>query len=102
MLVKLTEEAYGCFTLYPVNKKLNRNSLFYQNDFDFPGLAMALGWKLSTVKPHPGCNHMRTDGTIKCSDCGATASEFIGKAKNWLHEHNGRRFRPYGIEEYFN
>jgi hypothetical protein len=72
-----------------------------QSDWDFPGLAQALGWSLLQVqrdregdvvrlkKVHRGhskvrCEHSRTDGTVTCPDCGLTASDFISAAAEWL------------------
>lgn len=35
------------------------------------------------------CRHSGTDGTVDCPNCGATASEFISAARQWLDDNDG-------------
>jgi hypothetical protein len=35
------------------------------------------------------CKHSGTDGTVDCEECGATVSEFLASAYDWLCEHDG-------------
>jgi hypothetical protein len=70
-----------------------------QTDWDFPGVAQAMGWSLSSVpsKGKPGCMHDSTDGTVDCP-CGVKAGEFISAAYDYIREHNDEEFP--GLDEY--
>lgn len=84
-----------CFDLIAV--KGGRSIQFVQTDWDYPGLARALGWRGKVGRER--CEHRGTDGTVKCPDCGRTASDFIGAARDYLDRNIGRRFRlPGDIE----
>lgn len=105
MQTMLTIGDYGTYELTPVNKRLARKweretgneSVLFQTDWDFPGLARSLGWNGKIGRER--CEHRGTDGTVNCPDCGITASEFIGAASAWLDKHNGHSFRKG--DEYF-
>lgn len=74
-----------------------------QTDWDYVGLARTFGASLRSLVRKPAgepvvlsedeygqvlqvywCKHQRTDGTSKCEDCGATPSEFIAAAQEYL------------------
>lgn len=83
------ENHYGAFLV---------NGTLVQSDWDFPATARGLGWNMARVQVRSGttvhlsrrprradaCQHRGTDGTIDCRDCGATASDFIGAASDFL------------------
>lgn len=58
-------------------------------DHDFPNLARTFGWDMiAYVQAEPmrfRCRHHSTDGSIDCTECGVTASEFITEARAWLN-----------------
>lgn len=73
------------------------NGLLVQTDYDFPSIARDLGWNLTRVQrdkqgkvrhllraSRRGCQHIGTDGTVDCRDCGVTASAFIEAAADFL------------------
>jgi len=76
------------YELFPVSIRLARaytketghESILFQSDWDFPGLAQSLGWSMKSRK----CDHRGTDGTVTCPDCGKTASHFIARATEYL------------------
>ena len=94
------------YELFPVSRRLAKRyekatgheSVLFQTDWDFPGLARTLGHR-----PKGSCAHRSTDGTVKCEECGKTASSFIEEAVEWLDKQEGRAFNdPHGtIAEYF-
>ena len=98
----------GTYELTPANKRIARKlekqtgheSVLFQTDWDFPGLARTLGWNMK-VKGRRNCLHSSTDGTVACVACGAQAGEFIQSAIEFLDKHDGHVFRGKG-EEYFN
>lgn len=105
MKVLLTSD-YGCYELTPVNKKIARKlkrntgeeSLLFQTDYDFPGLARSLGWRGKIGREK--CEHRGTDGTVNCPDCGRKAIEFITAASEWLDNRCNHVFvKP--VEDYF-
>lgn len=90
MLVTLISSDFGLgYELIPVNQKIatkyeretGNESALFQSDWDFPRLAVMLGWNMARTRK---CNHRGTDGTIPCLDCGKTAGYFIGAAQEWL------------------
>lgn len=105
MNVNLYQGDFGTYELGPANKRLARQlkretgeeTVLFQTDWDFPGLARSLGWNGKIGRER--CNHSGTDGTVTCPECGRTASEFIAAAVDWLDNHCGRTFRGKG-EEY--
>jgi len=93
-------------------------SVLVQIDYDHPGVAGSFGWSLCNVQRCPTCKaadiapvpdyrgskvpecqecgevfdlceHSPTDGTIDCPECGATASDFIAAAGEWLRNNDG-------------
>lgn len=70
-----------------------------QPDFEYPSVARTFGWDMMDVQQYSEedarlaiaepCYHERTDGTVKCPDCGTTASEFIAAAYDWLKQNHG-------------
>ena len=98
---------YGCYFLTPVNKRLAKqledatgnDSVIFQTDWDFPGLARTMGWNGKVGRER--CQHRSTDGTVTCTECGKTAGDFIAAATEWLDDHCNQVFRGKG-EEYFN
>ncbi len=63
-----------------------------QTDWDYPGVASSFGWSVREVKAsgrNRHCCHSGTDGTIQCSECGLTASDFIAAAAEWLDDNDG-------------
>lgn len=107
MKVLLTAADFGLgYELTPINKRLLRRlvkatrseSVLFQTDWDFPGLARSLGWNMAATKK---CSHRSTDGTVTCHECGKTASYFIARAQEYLDKRCGSILRPRGIEDYF-
>lgn len=106
MKVILTNENPGCYELTPVNRRLCRKmkretgeeSVLFQTDWDFPGLARDLGWKCKVGRER--CRHAGTDGTVDCPDCGRKAGEFIAAAAAWLDARVGCTFRK-DVDCYF-
>ena len=106
MNIVLLQGDFGTYELVPANKRIARKleqetgseSILFQTDWDFPGLARSMGWngKIGREK----CQHRSTDGTVTCTECGKGAGEFIQAAVAWLDNHCGQTFRGRG-EEYF-
>jgi len=70
--------------------------ILVQTDYDYPGVASSFGWVLRSVQSAPwrvltvdGCDHIGTDGTIACPDCGADTTLFIASARDYLDDHIG-------------
>lgn len=107
MKVILTADNPCCYELTPVNRRIARKqkretgdeSVLFQTDWDFPGLARCLGWNGKVGRER--CEHRGTDGTIACPECGRTAGDFISAASAWLDKRVGCVFVGKG-EEYFN
>ena len=105
MKVILTADNPCCYELTPVNRRIARKqkretgdeSVLFQTDWDFPGLARNLGWNGKVGRER--CRHSGTDGTITCPECGRTAGDFIAAAAAWLDAHVGHTFNRGG--EYF-
>jgi len=104
-MTTLLQGDYGTYELLPANKRVAKafkrdtgeETILFQTDWDFPGLARALGWNGKVRRER--CPHRGTDGTITCPDCGKSAGEFIGAATQWLDGHCGQTFRAG--DEYF-
>lgn len=84
------EHHYGAYLI-----KSGRHSELVQTDWEYPATAERFGWSLRRVQRRngetrhlaryvKGCEHRGTDGTVTCSDCGITASEFIRAAAEYL------------------
>jgi hypothetical protein len=93
-------------------------TVLVQTDWDYPGTASTFGWNIADVQQplycddedtpcddmscpvctadHPHCDHCGTDGTVDCRDCGVTASEFIGAAREWLENNDGAQAEDPG------
>ena|SRR5579872_3113117 len=106
MRVLLISADFGLgYELVPVNKRLARKyeresgheSVLFQSDWDYPGLARSLGWGMLANRK---CSHNCTDGTVKCDDCGLSASMFIQSAAEWLDRRCGDSFNK-PVESYF-
>jgi hypothetical protein len=77
-----------------------------QTDYDFPSVASSFGWSVRNVSRPTldserfalpiQCLHDGTDGTIDCSGCTATVSDFISSARQWLDEHLGETVEDPG------
>jgi len=90
----------GPFGTYLISAADGRDILV-QTDWDFPGLARTFGWDMQEVQGHAldedgmtleydnNCEHRGTDGTVKCIDCGLSASTFIAAAQEWLDDNIG-------------
>jgi hypothetical protein len=108
MLTILTTGDFGTYELSPVNKatadKLEKetgsDTILFQTDWDYPGLARSLGWKGKIGRER--CQHRGTDGTVRCPECDRSAGEFIQAAGQWLDAHDGCVFRGKGDEYIIN
>ncbi len=110
MRVLLTSADFGIgYELYPVNKRFARKyeketgheSVLFQTDWDFPGLANSLGWNDRTAHKR-GCGDPgSTDGTVTCAGCGRGAGHFITAAQEWLDKRCDTVMQPRGIDAYF-
>lgn len=80
------------------------HSIVVDTDWDYPSVAQSMGWSLSDYQPElpnyvgPDCQHDSTDGTVTCSECGATAGEFISAAFDYILAHECEEFD--GLGEY--
>ena len=119
MLTTITQADFGLgYELFPKSAKLaarlrretGKESVLIQTDWDFPSLARNLGWSMGPRKlsaDHPArheqgythCYHRGTDGTVKCPDCGKSASAFIEEAQEYLDRKCDASYR--GLDDYF-
>jgi len=51
-------------------------------DWEYPYAASLLGYGIR--RRGEKCEHRGTDGTVDCSDCGKTVSQFISEARDIL------------------
>jgi hypothetical protein len=79
--------APGC---YIIRNLETDEDLLVQSDYDFPGLAMKLGWT-----PCDCLNGSATDGTVDCA-CGRTATSMIASAAEFLDDHLDEPFDDPG------
>ena len=99
MNITLIQGDFGTYELVLANKRLAKQyvketgseSVLFQTDWDYPGLARSLGWNGKIGRER--CQHRSTDGTVTCTECGRTASDFIAAAAFWLDAHCGDTFR---------
>lgn len=84
--VILSSERFDGYSLTEIRR--GGRFTFIQSDYDFPGLARALGWSMRNRR----CAHAGTDGTIACPDCGKPASAFISAAAAFLDARDGKIF----------
>ena len=69
--------------------------ILVQTDYDYPSLARVFGWDmLETQVMQMGyygviCNHLETDGTVNCPQCGLTPTTFINDADTFLSDNLG-------------
>lgn len=68
-------------------------SVLVDTDWEYPRLAENMGWR--GLSKHEG-----TDGTVKCTKCGKTPTEFITEAAQYIDARIGRNFRSL-FEKYF-
>ena len=69
------------------------HTVLIQTDWDYPGLATAIGWIPCD------CKYANlTDGTVDCG-CGKTASQMIAEAGNWIDDHLDQEFEA--LDAYF-
>lgn len=91
MKVRLVEVSGG-FLIVPVHTNgrtdKEREEVFIQSDYDFPGIASGLG----EFKPCHECD--LTDGTIDCEH--KTVDDMISEARKFLSEHAGKIFSDPG------
>lgn len=86
-------------------------SILVQTDWDYPSTAGSFGWSLRSVQSDRAdtieycapqetdtictghtvwkCDHLGTDGTIVCPDCGVLPVTFIEAAAAWMDENDG-------------
>ncbi len=97
------------YELTPVNKIAARKqkkatgdeSVIFQTDWDYPGLAESLGWSVTRAHKR-GCSDTgSTDGTVTCKGCGRTASHFIAAAAEWLDKRLDSVIQSTAAESYF-
>lgn len=104
MLVHFSQDDFGTYEIWPVNKRIARKfeeetgheCVLIQTDWDWPGVASSLGWVNKTCTHD--CYH-HTDGTVDCP-CGRTAHTMIQDAGEYLDRMTGRTFRGK-LDEYF-
>ena len=98
MKITLAQGDFGTYEIVPGPDKEQEfigklpGSILVQTDWDFPGLAATFGWN-----PCSGCRHSckgSTDGTIDCR--ARTASEHIGRAREYLDQHDGKTVEDPG------
>ena len=66
------------------------DSVLVQTDYEFPNFASTFGWSVSDVQGSiEDCQHDNTDGSVKCSCCGLSASAFIESAREFLSDNDG-------------
>lgn len=70
------------FGHYTITNDQDDRTIYVQTDFDYPGIASTFGWS-------PCCGSGRTDGTVRCPDCGAEVSDLIGSAIDFLDANEG-------------
>lgn len=99
--------------------------MLIQTDWDFPSVAGSFGWSTRHVQKCDRCGHASaghsniavkycrdcnanvgntcyhsgTDGTVKCSECGLQASDFILAARNWIDDNDGAEAEDPGYFE---
>lgn len=73
------------FVIVPTGGSLydDAGTVLIQSDWDFPGVASAMGWK-----PCDKCE--ATDGTVDCEH--KTKSQMISEAYDFIKEHAGEEF----------
>jgi len=90
-----TSDCPGC-----VCKILNHNesrSILVQEDYGAPSVASSFGWNIRDVQAGDSeCDHLHTDGTVDCPDCGVKASTFIEAATEWINENDGTEAEDVG------
>jgi hypothetical protein len=70
----------GDFGTYLIVDNATGKDILIQTDWDYPGIASTFGWSHE---------HGETDGTIDCPVCGASASDMINEAQEYLDDHIG-------------
>lgn len=80
----LEDGDFGTYTVSEIRK--GGKSVLIQTDWEYPSFASMFGWNMRGRK----CDHRGTDGTVKCPDCGKTASAFIEEARSYIDRHIGK------------
>jgi len=81
LMLELEVDSYG----YIVRSLETGEELYFQVDWDFPGLASTFGWS-----PCAGCPAEckgATDGTVDCAE--RSVGDMINSAIDWLDRHDG-------------
>ena len=87
MKVTLDNGLYG-WDYYVVRE--DGESDLIQSDWDYPSTARTFGWSgVHRGKDGRFCNSGATDGTVDCRDCGATRTQLLGLAQDYLDAHIG-------------
>lgn len=93
------ESHYGGYIIH--GRGHGREGTLIQIDWDYPATAELFGWSLRRVQKSVDgsgrivvlsrrsvstkrCDHVSTDGTVDCRECGVTASDFIQAAGAFL------------------
>jgi hypothetical protein len=86
-----TERAVGTLRPCAIVNVDDGRDIIPSTDFDYCGFASSFGWTPEKVQMgDPHCDHGGTDGTVSCrKNCGATASDFISSAEDFLANNNG-------------
>jgi hypothetical protein len=94
MKITLENGDCGCYLIVAEDGR----DILIQSDWDYPGIASTFGWvpcagSLTGTDREScivDCECFRyTDGTVKCSQCGKTASGFISEAGQFLDDNIG-------------
>lgn len=90
-MIRLARERF-CYRIENLAADGTReDDVLVQVDYDYPGTASDFGWSVASVggSRYSWCGHDGTDGTIGCSACGLTATDFISSAADYLDSHDG-------------
>jgi len=74
---------YGDFDYFILLDSETGETVLFQTDWDYPGLASYFGWRPCDCVPS------YTDGTIDCPVCGKSYHEMILDAGAFLDDHIG-------------
>ncbi len=104
-LILLSSDFSLGYELCPASKRTARRlkkatgseTVLFQTDWDFPGLAQNLGWNMGRTRK---CSHESTDGTVDCRTCGKTAHAFIQEAQEWLDRRVYHTFQGTSADGY--
>lgn len=71
-------------------------AILVQSDWELPGIAIMFGGILGELVDN-GCQHLGTDGTVKCSHCGADVGDFISASMRYLDGCDGQSVEDPGF-----